>query len=125
MRDINDIKKLLREALKNGELCCLRDYCDIETQVGELLLWSAQYKTTRPIFKKLLKNGADVHAKGDEGTTALTLASMCNSTECVKALLEAGAELNAKTDYGDTALMWAKRLKKKECIDLLQCGSGW
>ena len=55
--------------------------------------------------KLLLKNGADVNAKNNDGQTALMWASDNGHIEVVRLLLENGANVNAKKDDGQTVLM--------------------
>ena len=47
---------------------------------------------------ELLKDGARVDAKGEDGKTALIWAVDSRHTECVKALIDAGADLNMEAD---------------------------
>ena len=57
--------------------------------------------------RRLIEAGADVSAKGNDGSTALMDAARCNSPDVAKVLLAAGADVNAKTLYCETALMYA------------------
>ena len=57
--------------------------------------------------KNLIKDGADVDAKGRYGWTALYIAAKAGKTEVVEELVKAGADVNVKGKYGGTALHWA------------------
>lgn len=58
------------------------------------------------IVRLLLEHGADVNAKGDDGSTALTIAIQYGGhVEIVRALLNKGADPNAKLSDGRTPLM--------------------
>ena len=59
------------------------------------------------LVKTLLKKGADVKPKDENGETALILASGEGHVDVVKALLDNGADVNAKDKDGRTALMRA------------------
>jgi hypothetical protein len=55
----------------------------------------------------LIDQGADVHAKDNDGWTPLHIACMNGHAEVVKALLEKGAEMHAKSNSGYTPLRCA------------------
>lgn len=60
------------------------------------------------IVRLLLEHGADVNAKGDDGSTALTIAIQNDGhIEIVNALLDRGADPNARLRDGRTALILA------------------
>lgn len=56
---------------------------------------------------RLIKSGADVNAKNENGRTALMYAAWNNVTDVAKVLIDAGADVNAKGNAGETALMHA------------------
>jgi len=59
------------------------------------------------ITKELLQHGADVNAKDEDGTTALTLAAHTGSAEVGRVLLSAGAKIDRANLEGETPLMTA------------------
>lgn len=69
--------------------------------------------------KKLIKSGADVNAKDDEGKTALMWASMYGHNDMIKFLIKNGADVNAKDNNGNTALMFASKYGHDDIVKLL------
>ena len=74
------------------------------------------------VVKRLLEAGADVNAKGNNGQTALMLASW-EGKELASELLKAGADVNAKDNDGQTALMLASWEGKELASELLKAGA--
>jgi ankyrin repeat protein len=78
-------------------------------------LFEAAEENDVPEVRRLLRAGADIEAKCDEGSTSLHKegstslhkASMNGHSQVVNELLEHGAEIEAKDDNGYTALKWA------------------
>ena len=79
-----------------------------ERHFGWRPLHMAARKGDRIVVALLLGWGADLHAKGGHGDTALHLASQFASgaegLETVRLLLDRGAELDARNDFGETPL---------------------
>ena len=79
-----------------------------ERRFGWRPLHMAARKGDRIVVALLLGWGADLHAKGGHGDTALHLASQFASgaegLETVRLLLDRGAELDARNDFGETPL---------------------
>lgn len=71
--------------------------------------------------EELIRKGADVNAKNEEGRTALMYAAEFNKNpEVIKVLLTNGADVNAKDKDGETALMSAVAFNKNpEVIQVL------
>lgn len=59
------------------------------------------------IINELIKFGADVNQKDENGFTALFWAARLNNPNTAQALLKAGADINAQSPKGDTPLMAA------------------
>jgi ankyrin repeat protein len=57
--------------------------------------------------QQLLRRGADVSARSEDGTTALMHATAVGDIRMVRILLDREADVNAKNKAGATALMWA------------------
>ena len=53
----------------------------------------------------LLKAGADVNVKDNDGQTALIRASCFHNFRCIEHLLNAGADVNGTTIAGKSALL--------------------
>jgi uncharacterized protein len=56
----------------------------------------------------LIRHGAGVNRRSDDGETALDFAALSNNADLVRLLLAAGADRNIKSDQGYTALDIAK-----------------
>ena len=75
---------------------------------------------------ELLKTGADLEVRDEEGRTALHCAAGSNASPAVvAALLDAGAELEARDDTGRTPLHWAAKWNHSEAVvaALLEAGA--
>jgi ankyrin repeat protein len=57
--------------------------------------------------QQLLRQGADVNARTEDGTTALMHATAVGDIRLVRMLLEHKADVNARNKAGATALLWA------------------
>jgi ankyrin repeat protein len=74
----------------------------------------------------LLRAGAEVHAKDDDGRTPLMWAAHGRTAlagrghpQIVQALLEAGADPKARDEEGNTAASWAAYNESAGIIELL------
>ena len=65
-------------------------------------LLQASRKNDSEQVKKLIKAGADVNARDENGYTPLLFAAFWGYTEIVEKLIKAGADVNGKSDFGDT-----------------------
>jgi ankyrin repeat protein len=61
------------------------------------------------VVNDIIKKGADVNARGDDGGTALMLASQDGHTDVAKLLIEKGADVNARKNDGVTILILASQ----------------
>jgi ankyrin repeat protein len=72
------------------------------TASGQSLLEAAEAGNHDAALAAL--TGADVNARGPDGTTALIWAAYNNDAELVERLLAAGADANAKNEFGSSAI---------------------
>jgi ankyrin repeat protein len=69
----------------------------------------------------VLKYGADIHLKDDDGDTALIYGVNRSQLDKVQALLDAGADVNVKNKDGKTPLMLAQtQYEPEKLIHLLK-----
>lgn len=68
----------------------------------------------------LIKNGAEIETKNNNGDTAIICASQYGSLESIKVLLGYGANINAKNNKGNTALVIAKQQGYTNVVTLLE-----
>lgn len=80
----------------------------------------AQATSSYQVIRLLIKAGAKVNAKTDEGWTALMAAANSGSIEAVKLLLEAGANINHRDRDKDTALSLAEKIEHLNIVKLLR-----
>ncbi|MGO8693737.1 MAG: ankyrin repeat domain-containing protein [Rectinemataceae bacterium] len=73
------------------------------------LMYAARYNQNPEVLNVLLKAGAKVDARADDGSTPLMCAALINANpEVISALLKAGADVNARSKgQGWTALICA------------------
>ena len=97
------------------------DYADayntrgVAKQAEDLI--NAAIRGDAAAVQALLAKGAEVNAKGNDGWTALILASQEGHLHVVQALLAKGADVNAKADNGATALMVAKDVEVRASLE--------
>ena len=85
---------------------------DYTYRVNMTPLMYAAYCATDEVVSFLIKKGAKVNSKNEEGKTALMYGPS-------KVLINAGADVNAKDNKGKTALMYAAYGRAKGSVDLL------
>lgn len=68
----------------------------------------------------LIKNGANIKVKSNDGVTPLMIACCYDHKKVVELLLENGANKNTKDDDDKTALFYAEEYCNKEIANLLK-----
>jgi len=89
-----------------------------QEQLNKMLLNAARLGKTKRV-ERLLKAGADVNAKENDGWTALMHAARKGNTETCALLLEKDAKIDARSKNDRTALMIAAELGRTETCKLL------
>ena len=70
---------------------------------------AAAYNAAAEVTRALIRAGADVNARADDGITALMKAAMANENlEVIMTLIEAGADGSAVDEAGKTAFDYAE-----------------
>ena len=67
----------------------------------------------------LIANGAEIHAKGDGGVTALHMAALAGWQNTAYVLISKGADINASNDYGLTPLHVAAIKGHRDTVAML------
>ena len=88
-------------------------------KADEINLLSASKRGDLARVRQLIKNGAKVNCRDDEGETPLMNAAKRGKLKVMKLLLDAGARRKAKNKDGKTALEVAVEHKKYKCADYL------
>ena len=91
----------------------------LSVATGSLLIVSIR-NSYKDIALALLEAGADVHAKGARGRTALHLAGKQGLEEVVQALIDRGSRVDEPGTFGDTPIMYAS---DKTAMLLLRAGA--
>jgi hypothetical protein len=116
-----DVKKVSDLLAQDATLINARD------TDGSTPLHCATWKGNQEVVALLLKAGADVNAKnnnGHWGTTSLHAAAHANQAAIARLLIDAGAELNARDLNGKTPLFHTTFHKAKAVAELLEdCGA--
>lgn len=76
------------------------------------------------IAEYLLKRGAEIDAKTENGTTAIFFAARYGHGDVVKLLLAEGADVSTTNELGDTAVDWALKGRNTDIADLLRAAGG-
>jgi ankyrin repeat protein len=83
------------------------------------LLLLATCNNQKELVEILLAHGADVHAKLDNGITALHLAASRGNIGIAERLIKEGLDVNSRTAEGATPLYIAEHFEDRKMIDLL------
>ena len=95
--------KLASEVLQND--------ADIDDKQSML-----EYACDAKTVQLLLKSGASVNARNDEGRTPLMYAAKNLRSDSLKALIAAGADVNARAEDGKTPLMYSKDVESVKVL---------
>ena len=82
-------------------------------------LHAAALANTWETAEVLLRNGADINAKGEDGFTPLHYAALANARETAEVLLQNEADINAKDEGGLTPLHYATLANARETAEVL------
>lgn len=119
-----DLEKEFIRAVLNGKIDKVRGLVnagvDINTRYQGItpLVWAIK-KGYSDIANQLLKYGADVTIRDDNGMTALTYAANYGNREIIEPLIDYGADIDARNNKGETALIIALLKGNKEIAKLL------
>lgn len=100
------LEKKLFDALESNDVNAVREILKKGADVnakGENGMTPLMYASGAELIQLLIDHGADVNAKSDRGYTALMISYEAETT---KKLIENGAEIDAKDNKGDTALTY-------------------
>jgi len=86
--------------------------------LGGSLLYVAE-QGWEDVATVLIRMGADINTRDQEGRTPLILAAGFGNNEVVKLLIKKGAYVNAKNDEKRTALNYARELYHESTVKLL------
>ncbi|HSH16224.1 MAG TPA: ankyrin repeat domain-containing protein, partial [Verrucomicrobiae bacterium] len=104
--------KTLITLVLTGWLTCLQSMAAAPPSSTNAL-FKAIRAGDRAAVQSLIKTGAVVNARDDEGNTPLIAAALNADVAVLKLLLEAGAEVNATNQFGASALLRAATFEDK------------
>ena len=96
------------------------DESDGEEPGQETTVISAASNGSVDRLKQLIKDGADVNEKDEEGRSALQFAAGYGEIECMEVLLEAGADIDAVDENKNTAAHYSAGYGNVESVSLLK-----
>ena len=86
---------------------------------GTPILYKVAEMGLADIARALIKAGADINMKNEDGRTPLIIATSYSHTGTVRVLIEAGVDVNMSDNEGKTALMWARAVCQG-CSDIVK-----
>lgn len=104
------VSYLVKRGVDINHLNCGHDV--IRPHGGHSALYEAAKADHREVFKRLIKNGADINLKNEQGNTMLHLAVINNNDKAVDLFIEFGADLSIKNHKGQTALDISKEIQE-------------
>lgn len=117
---------LISAILANNEDCVtllLKSGADFEKPC-EFTKWTPVHNTAVTgnvrILNQLIEAGANIHAIDKDGASALSLAALNGSTDCLRLLIDAGIDVNTPDENALTSpLMHAIAIGNVRCVELL------
>ena len=71
------------------------------------------------VMQLLIANGADIHFRGEYGSTPLVQTAKKGNIQCLKTLIQNGAQINSTDDNNSTALTLAADFGHMACVEAL------
>lgn len=117
-------KSVAHVALALSELVCIAAVLLVIAWPGgasaqDNPLMEAVEKSDQYELERLLKNGADVNARDQNGNTPLASAALLGDVEAVRLLLDHGAGVNARGSLGVPPLILAAMVGSPEIVNML------
>jgi hypothetical protein len=100
------------DAIKRGDLESVKELFDksiinIKNAYGVTPLIMAVSRSYEDIAKFLIKNGADVNAKDNEGSSTLLHSCFVDDSKIAELLVRSGADINVQDNFGITPLIYS------------------
>lgn len=108
------------EACAEGIVKQCPDVIDKTNRLGKTALHDAVERNLAGVVGVLIRHGADVNLRDNDGRTALSWATQRNNVEVARMVLETGnCDLSSRTTKGATALQLAKEKNHVDLVKLL------
>ena len=116
----------LHEAAFQGNLEAIQQHIEADSDLNEKdpvsgaspLIIAAVFGQIE-VVRALIKAGADVNSRNNEGSTPLITAAVFGQIEVARALIEAGADVNSRNNEGSTPLHTAAFFCRTEIVEAL------